>query len=143
MVSLPIWGRQQHSTPHVSGDLLIVFCVRGPVVNEDNQYGEPAQRDLMREKIQRLLRAAAMKGRRKLVLSAFCGAFGNLPEEVAELFSLRRVLLGRDETRVGQRSGEFVGCFDEIVFAIKGSRKETLKCFQDIFRASKPSTDRR
>ncbi|KAJ7788078.1 hypothetical protein B0H14DRAFT_2950224 [Mycena olivaceomarginata] len=56
----------------------------------------------MREKI---------KWCRRLVLGAFgCGAFGNPPAEVAQLF--RRVLLGRD----GNRGGEFLGCFDEVTF---------------------------
>jgi uncharacterized protein (TIGR02452 family) len=84
----------------------------------------------MREKIKRLLRAAAMKGCRRLVLGAFgCGAFGNPSGEVAELF--KRVLMGRDGSGMGKKGGEFVGCFDEVVFAIKGGRKGTLERFQE------------
>ncbi|KAJ7765555.1 hypothetical protein B0H14DRAFT_2970744, partial [Mycena olivaceomarginata] len=67
----------------------------------------------MREKIKCVFRAAAAQGCRRLVLGAFgCGAFGNPPAEVAKLF--RRVLLGRD----GNGGGEFLGCFDEVTFAI-------------------------
>ncbi|KAJ7130194.1 hypothetical protein C8R44DRAFT_775034 [Mycena epipterygia] len=85
----------------------------------------------MREKIKCVFRAAAASGCRRLVLGAFgCGAFGNPPVEVAQLF--RRVLLGRDGSGVGSRGGEFVGCFDEVTFAIKGGRRETLPAFRSI-----------
>ncbi|KAJ7747927.1 hypothetical protein DFH07DRAFT_1062632 [Mycena maculata] len=88
-----------------------------------------AARDLMREKIKCVFRAAAANGCRRVVLGAFgCGAFGNPPAEVAQLF--RRVLLGRYGSGVSNRGGEFAGCFDEVVFAIKGGRKNTLPAFK-------------
>ncbi|KAJ7628544.1 hypothetical protein FB45DRAFT_834462 [Roridomyces roridus] len=111
-------------------DVISCAAVRQPDVTENGEYADPAQRDLMREKIKRILRVAASKdcNCRRVVLGAFgCGAFGNPPQEVADLF--RRVLLGRDGSGVGNRGGEFVGCFDEIIFAIKGGRKETLPAF--------------
>jgi uncharacterized protein (TIGR02452 family) len=81
----------------------------------------------MREKIKCVFRAAAAQGCRRIVLGAFgCGAFGNPPAEVDQLF--RRVLLGRDENR-----GEFLGCFDEVTFAIKGGRQDTLPAFNAAF----------
>jgi len=117
-------------------DVISCAAVRGPD-HEDNRYANPAQRDLMREKIKRLLRVATTKQCRRLVLGAFgCGAFDNPPGEVAELF--RRVLLGRDGSGKGKNGGEFVGCFDEIVFAIKGGRKETFEQFCNAFPG--PST---
>jgi uncharacterized protein (TIGR02452 family) len=113
-------------------DVISCAAVRGPDVDEDGHYSDAAQRDLMREKIRRVFRAAAAQGRRRLVLGAFgCGAFGNPPAEVAQLF--RRVLLGRDGSGVGTRGGEFVGCFDEVTFAIKGGRRDTLPAFQAVF----------
>jgi uncharacterized protein (TIGR02452 family) len=113
-------------------DVISCAAVRGPEVDENDRYAESAQRDLMREKIKRLLRTAVMKGCRRLVLGAFgCGAFGNPSGEVADLF--KRVLMGRDGSGVGKRGGEFAGFFDEVVFAIKGGRKETLERFQDVF----------
>ncbi|KAJ7678430.1 hypothetical protein B0H14DRAFT_3064445 [Mycena olivaceomarginata] len=91
-------------------------------------YCDAAQRDLMREKIKCVFRAAAAQGCRRIVLGAFgCGAFGNPPAEVAQLF--RRVLLGRD----GNRGGEFLGYFDEVTFAIKGGRRDTLPAFNAAF----------
>ncbi|KAJ7216609.1 hypothetical protein GGX14DRAFT_605480 [Mycena pura] len=113
-------------------DVISCAAVRGPDVDEQGRYADAAQRDLMREKIKCVLRAAVAQGCRRLVLGAFgCGAFGNPPMEVAQLF--RRVLLGRDGSGVGNRGGEFVGCFDEVTFAIKGGRRETLLAFQTIF----------
>ncbi|KAJ6588420.1 hypothetical protein B0H19DRAFT_877205, partial [Mycena capillaripes] len=74
-------------------DVISCAAVRGPDVDEQGYYSDAAQRDLMREKIKCMFRAAVAQGCRRLVLGAFgCGAFGNPPEEVAQLF--RRVLLG-------------------------------------------------
>ncbi|KAJ6481652.1 hypothetical protein C8R45DRAFT_308393 [Mycena sanguinolenta] len=113
-------------------DIISCAAVRGPDVDDHGSYSDPAQRDLMREKIKCVFRVAAMHGRRRLVLGAFgCGAFGNPPAEVAQLF--RRVLLGRDGSGVGNRGGEFVGCFDEVTFAIKGGRQDTLPAFKAAF----------
>ncbi|KAJ6591082.1 hypothetical protein DFH09DRAFT_1419900 [Mycena vulgaris] len=109
-------------------DVVSCAAVRGPDVDVDGAYADAAQRDLMREKIKRILRAAAAHGCRRLVLGAFgCGAFGNPPAEVAQLF--HRVLLGR----AGRGAGEFAGCFDEVVFAIKGGRRDTLPAFEAVF----------
>ncbi|KAF7343466.1 hypothetical protein MVEN_01779500 [Mycena venus] len=113
-------------------DVISCAAVRGPDIDEHGNYSDPTTRDLMREKIKRIFRAAEAHGCRRLVLGAFgCGAFGNPPAEVAQLF--RRVLLGRDGSRVGNRGGEFVGCFDEVTFAIKGGRRDTLPAFKTVF----------
>ncbi|KAJ7177923.1 hypothetical protein C8R46DRAFT_667039 [Mycena filopes] len=112
----------------------VISCaaVRGPDVDEHGHYTDAAQRDLMREKIKCVFRAAVAQGCRRLVLGAFgCGAFGNPPTEVAQLF--RRVLLGRDGSGVGSKGGEFVGYFDEVTFAIKGGRRDTLPAFKEAF----------
>ncbi|KAJ7716556.1 hypothetical protein B0H16DRAFT_1741217 [Mycena metata] len=110
-------------------DVISCAAVRGPDVDEHGHYTDAAQRDLMREKIKCIFRAAVGKGCRRLVLGAFgCGAFGNPPTEVAQLF--RRVLLGRDG---GNKGGEFVGYFDEVTFAIKGGRRDTLPAFKAAF----------
>jgi len=110
----------------------VISCaaVRNPDVDDQGCYYDILQKDLMREKIKRILRAAALHGCRKIVLGAFgCGAFGNPPREVAALF--RRCIVGR-EGNTGQ-SGEFAGYFDEIIFAIKGGPQENLTCFKEIF----------
>ncbi|KAJ7757004.1 hypothetical protein B0H16DRAFT_1314554 [Mycena metata] len=113
-------------------DVISCAAVRGPDVDEHEHYTDAAQRDLMREKIKCIFRAAVAKGCRQVVLGAFgCGAFGNPPTEVAQLF--RRVLLGRDGSGVGNKGGEFVGCFDEVTFAIKGGRRDTLPAFKAAF----------
>ncbi|KAJ6511338.1 hypothetical protein C8R47DRAFT_731020 [Mycena vitilis] len=113
-------------------DVISCAAVRGPDVDEQGKYSDTAQQDLMREKIKVIFRAAAAQGCRRLVLGAFgCGAFGNPSVEVAHLF--QRILLGRDGTGVGNRGGEFVGCFDEVTFAIKGGRRDTLPAFQAAF----------
>lgn len=114
-------------------DVISCAAVRGPDGEETGQYSGDEQRDAMREKIKCILRVAVMHGCRRLVLGAFrCGAFGNPSKEVAELF--RRALLGRDGTGTGIKGGEFVGCFDKVVFAIKGGRRETFGTFQEVFR---------
>jgi uncharacterized protein (TIGR02452 family) len=106
-------------------DVISCAAVRGPEIDENGRYAEPAQRDLMREKIKRLLRAAVIKGCRRLVLGAFgCGAFGNPPGEVAELF--KRALMGKHGIGVGKRGGEFAGFFDEVVFAGQKGDARTL-----------------
>ncbi|KAF8208270.1 hypothetical protein K438DRAFT_1813712 [Mycena galopus ATCC 62051] len=116
-------------------DVISCAAVRGPDVDEHGNYCDSAQRDLMREKIKCVFRAAVAQGCRRLVLGAFgCGAFGNPPAEVAELF--RRVLLGRNGSGVGNKGGEFAGCFDEVTFAIKGGRRDTLPAFEAAFAAS-------
>ncbi|KAF7329830.1 hypothetical protein MKEN_00246400 [Mycena kentingensis (nom. inval.)] len=110
-------------------DVISCAAVRGPDLTDADAYADPAQRDLMREKIKCIFRAAALQGCRRLVLGAFgCGAFGNPPKEVAALF--KRVLLGREGS---PRGGEFEGRFDEVVFAIKGGRRDTLPAFREIF----------
>ncbi|KAJ7507255.1 hypothetical protein B0H11DRAFT_2318997 [Mycena galericulata] len=117
-------------------DMISCAAVRGPDVDENGEYTDAAQRDLMREKIKCILRVAAANGCRRIVLGAFgCGAFGNPPKEVAQLF--RRLLLGRDGSGVGGRGGEFVGCFDEVTFAIKGGRKDTLSAFKTVLASDR------
>ncbi|KAI4249435.1 MAG: hypothetical protein L6R42_008989 [Xanthoria sp. 1 TBL-2021] len=50
-------------------------------------YADPADRELMRAKIRMVLRVAAAKGHRQLVLGALgCGAFGNPRGEVVSLW---------------------------------------------------------
>ncbi|KAK0224057.1 hypothetical protein IW262DRAFT_871322 [Armillaria fumosa] len=76
-------------------DVISAAAVRGPEIDDNTGgYAYDADRDLMREKIKVVLRAAVARNCRRLVLGAFgCGAFGNPPREVAQLF--HRVLQGR------------------------------------------------
>ncbi|KAK0451944.1 hypothetical protein EV421DRAFT_2076023 [Armillaria borealis] len=109
-------------------DVISSAAVRGPEIDDNTGgYAYDADRDLMREKIKVVLRAAVAQNCRRLVLGAFgCGAFGNPPREVAQLF--RRVLLGRQG-----RNSEFAGCFDEVTFGILGGRKESIEEFCAAF----------
>ncbi|KAK0219691.1 hypothetical protein EDD85DRAFT_941968 [Armillaria nabsnona] len=82
-------------------DVISSAAIRGPEIDDNTGgYAYDADRDLMREKIKVVLRAAVAQKCRRLVLGAFgCGVlrlltiFGNPPREVAQLF--RWVLLGR------------------------------------------------
>ncbi|KAK0194581.1 hypothetical protein F5146DRAFT_1036578 [Armillaria mellea] len=109
-------------------DVISAAAVRGPEIDDNTGgYAYDADRDLMREKIKVVLCAAAAQNCRRLVLGAFgCGAFGNPPREVAQLF--HRVLLGRP----GRRS-EFAECFDEVTFGILGGRKGSIEEFRAAF----------
>ncbi|KAK0498960.1 hypothetical protein EDD18DRAFT_1154654 [Armillaria luteobubalina] len=109
-------------------DVISAAAVRGPEIDDNTgSYAYDADRDLMRAKIKVVLRAAVAQNCRRLVLGAFgCGAFGNPPREVAQLF--HRVLLGRPG-----RNSEFAGCFDEVTFGILGGRKESIEEFRAAF----------
>ncbi|TFK63572.1 hypothetical protein BDN72DRAFT_775744, partial [Pluteus cervinus] len=110
-------------------DVISCAAIRSPDLDDTGaQYADAAQCDLTYDKVKQILRAAAMHGCRYLVLGAFgCGAFSNPPQQVAKIF--RRALLGKDH----RKPGEFAGYFDEIVFAIKGGKSESIKAFQDAF----------
>lgn len=83
------------------------------------------------DRIRAIAFAAAFHGRRSLVLGAWgCGAFGNLPEDVAACF--RRVLV--DEG--------LCSFFDEVVFAIHGGENSrNFVAFQNAF-SSLPETQK-
>ena len=81
-------------------------------------------RDTFLRRIRIMLRAAAERGYRDLVLGAWgCGAFGNKPEEVAGYF--RQVILEEKEG----------AAFDTICFAIYGSENgKNITAFREVFR---------
>jgi len=73
--------------------------------------------------IRAVLHAAKAEKVNALVLGAFgCGAFGNPPGLVAEVFC--NVL----------QSSEFAGCFDTIVFAIPNKESDNFREFQSVVR---------
>ena len=94
-----------------------------------NRYGAAvlASSEKIREtflrRIRIVLKAAAERGYRNLVLGAWgCGAFGNKPEEVAEYF--RMVIV---DEKLGMH-------FDEICFAIYGSENgKNITTFRKVF----------
>ena len=66
-----------------------VAAIRGPAVEKDiggmERYKRAGDRDIMKEKMRVVLRVAAVKGHRALVLGALgCGAFENPRREVVE-----------------------------------------------------------
>ncbi|KAI4245465.1 MAG: hypothetical protein L6R40_002526 [Gallowayella cf. fulva] len=80
----------------------------------EERYARAADRELMRAKIRMVLRVAAAKGHRQLVLGALgCGAFGNPRGEVADLW--KEVFL---ETEF---SG---GWWKDVVFAVLDSSND-------------------
>lgn len=84
-------------------------ALRHPKLDEDGNYLNASDRDAMREKIRMMYMLAYQKGYDALVLSAYgCGAFGNPPHEVAQLFN--------------EVNEEFWGCFKYIGFGVKSFR---------------------
>lgn len=79
--------------------------------------------ETMKRRIRIMLRIAAKKGHRNLVLGAWgCGAFRNNPRKVAEYF--RKVLV--DE--------EYGRCFDEVCFAVYGKEDgRNITEFRNVF----------
>ena len=80
--------------------------------------------EAMTRRIRIMLRIAAKKGYRNLVLGAWgCGAFGNKPEEVSKYF--RKVLVEESYGR----------CFEEVCFAIYGKTdSRNIQAFRETFQ---------
>lgn len=96
-------------------DVISCAALRFPEV-ENGRYVVEADREAMVTKIRLIIRAAAMKGCKRIVLGALgCGAYANPIQEVAEIF--RRVIYGNP-----RRKGETMGSIEEIVFAIQGGQ---------------------
>lgn len=90
-------------------------------------YVNPAERELMREKIEAISKVAAVSGHRKLVLGALgCGVFENPPIEVARMFR--------------EAVTKYAAHFSDIVFAILpgGSErgKRNLEAFCQVFTSN-------
>lgn len=86
--------------------------------------GQPRSRELLRDRIQRVLHIAAVHNYESLVLGAWgCGAFGNVPADTAEDFK-------------AAIHGSFKRQFSDIVFAIAdwSSQRKFLGSFRDAFR---------
>ena len=80
-----------------------------PYKPKGSYYADPAQAELLREKIRIILRIAAYHGHSRIVLGALgCGVFNNPKERVAELFY--HVFMEEEFTG---------GWWEHIVFAIK------------------------
>jgi len=73
-------------------DIISCAALRFPEV-EDGRYAVEADREVMVMKVRLIIRAASMKGCKRIVLGALgCGAYSNPIREVAEIF--RRVIYG-------------------------------------------------
>lgn len=107
-------------------DVMSCAALRFPDV-ENGRYVSETDREAMVKKIQLIMRAAVMKGCKRVVLGALgCGAYGNPAEEVAALF--KRVIVGNskktcEETWTGIK---------EVVFAIRGGQ-DNIKVFNKVF----------
>ena len=95
------------------------------------RVGQPKSRELLRQRIDRVLAIARSRGYHELVLGAWgCGAFGNDPRHTAQDF--RHAL----ETT-------YAGAFETIVFAITdwSPERRFLGPFRDVFGADSESND--
>lgn len=86
-----------------------------------NRYGVDSV-SIMEQRIYKMLCLAEETGKKRLVLGAWgCGAFGNDPLTIAEMFKMNL---------------ELFSCFDEVVFAVLKSQKRdsyNYKCFEEVF----------
>jgi len=95
---------------------------------EDGKYVVEADHEAMVMKIRMILRAAIMKGCKRIVLGALgCGAYANPVQEVAEMF--KRVICGNPR----RKCDETWGGMEETVFAIRGG-KDTIRVFREVFQ---------
>ena len=79
---------------------------------------QPDQKQLVRDKMKRILEIAADQGHEILILGAWgCGVFNNDPEEIAALFK-------------DFLENEFKGVFEEVIFAIPGKDSRNFKLFE-------------
>ena len=105
-------------------DFVAVAAIRHPrLVN--GKYSQ-VDRAVMEEKVRTILRISTLHGHKDLLLSAFgCGAFGNPPVEVTDVF----LSVFAEE--------EFKGRFRHIDFAILDTRNEgNFKVFKEKFAPS-------
>lgn len=109
-------------------NVISMAAIRNPELTDDGEM-IPPRKQLMCKKIRALLRLAANKGMKKLVLGAWgCGAFHCPPKQMAELFL--RVINGE----------EMKGRFEEISFAIldnPGKRENNYEIFKSVICQSK------
>jgi uncharacterized protein (TIGR02452 family) len=97
----------------------------GEVLKRDPK-AQPSIRAALERRAHQVLRVAAIKGHRCLVLGAWgCGVFRNDPAEVADVFA--RALA----------HAAFQGVFHRVVFAIydRTADRRTLRAFEDRFRS--------
>lgn len=99
-------------------------AVNAGVVREREPEKAAMIRDVMKERIRKVLRAAVIHGNRTIILGAYgCGVFRNQAEDVADYFA--EVLL---EEKLANH-------FERIVFAIydNSARQENLRAFKERF----------
>ena len=99
-------------------------AVNAGVVRQRDRLAIPQIRHVLRERMRRVLCAAALHGHDSLILGAWgCGVFGNDSREVAELF--------RDAL-----TGPFQGVFARVEFAVLdySAARHTIGPFEENFR---------
>jgi uncharacterized protein (TIGR02452 family) len=109
--------------------VVAVAAIRKPKLDKQGLLTEEDS-IITKGKIRTILRVAVKYGHTKLVLGALgCGAYGNPPEQIAILF--KEVLAEK----------EFIGCFEEICFAIiedknslHSGKRGNYKPFKEIFK---------
>lgn len=90
-------------------DIMAIPALRFPQLdNSFTKYGNDKERWQMRQKIESMFKLGYMEKYDVLVLSAFgCGAYGNPPREVVEIFR--------------EMINKYKGCFKKVVFGILGA----------------------
>jgi len=99
-------------------DLIAIPALRFPQLDRNSGgYGSREEMKIMEEKIDMIFKVGFKHGHDVLVLSAFgCGAYGNPPQVVVELFQKALV--------------KWQGCFKEICFAILGANFNLFKVLE-------------
>ena len=112
------WLARAAGSYELDGPPLLVSIISAAMPNLEGgafsnapRAGSAAWKDTVRKRIRAVLHAAKAEGCETLILGAFgCGAFGNPPEAVAQIF--KHCL----------KSDEFRGCFRIVLFAILEAR---------------------
>ena len=122
--------KYRNGEPLPQSTVVSVITCAAPVYQRDTYgLGEEGYREMFRTRIDRLLLCAAAFGCRHLVLGAFgCGAFGNDPEMVAELFRESLLALRCDGRGLGD-------LFREIDFAVLDTSRDrrNINAFHNRF----------
>lgn len=99
--------------------MIACAAIRMPLLDEDGNYVREKDRALMKLKIRTILYVAYIYGHEAIVLGSLgCGAFGNPPHEVAQLFN--------------EVMDEFRGCFKYIGFGVKSFKDPNYDIFNVV-----------
>ena len=97
--------------------MIACAALRYPPMRSNGEYVKENDKRLMKHKIEQIFQVALLNGHDCLVLGAFgCGAFGNNPVVVAELFN--------------EVIKQYYGCFKNITFAVLSYKDDNYNIFK-------------